>query len=232
MGIGELYFILPEGFSIEATNEQTSSTSLYNHIIQNKNEAVGGVNVWDNPDFPLEKKFDGDTFIDTNFVRWVRALGLPEAQEDASLGSMIGDSLYADLEAEFFDDNAPTKMDVTHYFFISDSVVYDIWFNENTLPENLDFTILRTVRLGSEAEASSPFPLPFAIGTLPAGFSHREDESGSIRILKGTDTVGGIVGYPIPEGVYDLYDDHFIWLEDVGIPDSLPLWHQRFYGTA
>ena len=219
VGIGELYFILPEGFSIEATNEQTSSTSLYNHIIQNKNEAVGGVNVWDNPDFPLEKNFDGDTFIDTNFVRWVRALGLPEAQEDASLGSMIGDSLYADLEAEFFDDNAPTKMDVTHYFFISDSVVYDIWFDENTLPENLDFTILRTVRLGSEAEASSPAPLPFAIGTLPAGFSHREDESGSIRILKGTDTVGGIVGYPIPEGVYDPYDDHFIWLEDVGIPD-------------
>ena len=219
VGIGELYFILPEGFSIEATNEQTSSTSLYNHIIQNKSEAVGGVNVWDNPDFPLEKNYDGDTFIDTNFVRWVRALGLPEAQEDASLGSMIGDSLYADLEAEFFDDNAPTKMDVTHYFFISDSVVYDIWFDENTLQENLDFTILRTVRLGSEAEASSPAPLPFTIGTLPAGFSHREDENGSIRILKGTDTVGGILGYPIPEGVYDPYDDAYLWLEDVGIPD-------------
>ena len=218
VGIGELYFTLPEGFSIEATNEQTASVSLYNHIIQNEKGVVGGVNVWDNPDFPLEKIYDGDTFIDTNFVRWVRALGLPEAQEDASLGSMIGDSLYGDLEAEFFDDSAPTKMDVTHYFFVSDPVVYDVWFDENTLQENIDFTILRTVRLGSEAETSSPVPLPFAIGTLPEGFSHREDESG-IRILKGTDTVGGIVGYPIPEGVYDPNDDACLWLEDVGIPD-------------
>ena len=219
VGIGELCFILPEGFSIEATNEQTASASLYNHIIQGEKGVVGGVNVWDNPDFPLEKIYDADTFVGTNFVQWVRALGLPEAQEDTSVGSMIGDSLYADLEAEFFDDNAPSKMDVTHYFFIAEPLVYDVWFDENTLPENIDFTILRTVRLGSEAEATSPVPLPFAIGTLPEGFSYTEDESGSIRILKGTDTVGGIVGYPIPEGVYDPYDDSFIWLEDVGIPD-------------
>lgn len=219
VGIGELCFILPEGFSIEATNEQTASTSLYNHIIQGEKGVVGGVNVWDNPDFPLEKNYDADTFVGTNFVQWVRALGLPEAQEDTSVSSMIGESLYGDLEAEFYNDGDPRQMNVTHYFFIAEPLVYDVWFDENTLPENLDFTILRTVRLGSEAEATSPVPLPFVIGTLPEGFSYTEDESGSIRILKGTATMGGIVGYPIPEGVYDPYDDSFIWLEDVGIPD-------------
>lgn len=219
VGIGDLCFTLPEGLTMEATNEQTSSSSLYNHIIKGEKGVIGGINVWNNPAFPLEKIYDADTFVDTNFVQWVRALGLPEAQEDASLGSMIGDSLYGDLEAEFYNDGNPKQMDVTHYFFISDPLVYDIWFDENTLPENIDFTILRTVQLASVADTSSPAPLPFAIGTLPTGFSYAQDESGSIRILKATDTVGGIVGYPIPEGVYDPNDNHFIWLEDVGIPD-------------
>lgn len=67
-----------------------------------------------------------------------------------------------------------------------------------------------------ESVASS---LPYEIGTLPEGISALRGENGDILLTNGTSILGGITGYPIPEGVYDPYDEHFDWLEKVGIPD-------------
>ena len=69
--------------------------------------------------------------------------------------------------------------------------------------------------LAQEPEAA---PLPYRVGDLPTGYSavHEDDQ---ILITDGQQTVGGVVGYPIPDGVYDPYDKWFDWLEDVGIPD-------------
>ena len=69
--------------------------------------------------------------------------------------------------------------------------------------------------LAQEPEAA---PLPYRVGDLPTGYSavYEDDQ---ILITDGQQTVGGVVGYPIPDGVYDPYDKWFDWLEDVGIPD-------------
>ena len=69
--------------------------------------------------------------------------------------------------------------------------------------------------LAQEPEAA---PLPYRVEALPAGYS-AVHEDGQILITDGQQTVGGVVGYPIPDGVYDPYDKWFDWLEDVGIPD-------------
>ena len=60
---------------------------------------------------------------------------------------------------------------------------------------------------------------PFEIGQLPEGYSYEFDENQNVIFTNGTNTVGGINAYPIPEGVYDPDDEIFLWLEEVGIPD-------------
>lgn len=61
--------------------------------------------------------------------------------------------------------------------------------------------------------------IPCTIGQLPEGFAWNTEEDGSIRFTRNGKTVGGIVTYPIPDGVYDPNDRWFFWLERVGIAD-------------
>lgn len=60
---------------------------------------------------------------------------------------------------------------------------------------------------------------PIQIGQLPEGYAWKYDDDRNIVFTRGRDIVGGVVRYPIPEGVYDPKDTHFDWLFDVGIPD-------------
>lgn len=71
---------------------------------------------------------------------------------------------------------------------------------------------------GNAVMAADP-GFPIEIGPLPEGYSHGTDKDNNIIFTDGTNTVGGVMCYPIPDGVYDPYDDTFLWLEDVGIAD-------------
>ena len=366
IGIGDLYLTLPEGYVMEATVEQTSSTTLYNQNFTDGTNVIGGIQVWDTPSFSLDNGYDGETYQANNYAQWVQALGLPEAQGTMVISGMIEDTLYGDLEAEYWKAEDLKEYNVIHYFYIGGAVVYDVWFDQNLISQNeiypimksvelqvsnsgnqirfgelsfklpqsytykpaavsqdvqlngeltdgtnviggvtlypventqtligLDWVhsldlpewedetlgyfgggsiygdyefeffsdvpegvertvlrkhtffigedgiydlwfdeltvdngtideILRTVGLGEEAaQTQSPetVPVPFQIGNLPDGYSYTAEADGSIRFTDGANTVGGVIGYLIPEGVYDPYDGIFLWLEDVGIPD-------------
>lgn len=78
---------------------------------------------------------------------------------------------------------------------------------------------------GKETEPSEPkgtapsAALPVQTGVLPEGYSLELTADGSQVFTDGTQTVGGVMFYPIPEGIYDPEDAYFSWLEEVGIPD-------------
>lgn len=71
--------------------------------------------------------------------------------------------------------------------------------------------ILFTAALGG-AKANLPYQF-----NLPEGYAVSY-EDGNALITDGTQVVGGVAAYPIPDGVYDPYDKWFNWLADVGIP--------------
>ena len=56
---------------------------------------------------------------------------------------------------------------------------------------------------------------------LPDGFFESRDSEGNIVFTDGTDTVGGVLCYSVPEGIYDPDDHMETLLYRMGIPDYL-----------
>lgn len=218
IGYGNLYFRLPEGLTSELEEREHTSKDDgihdYREIFTDGTNVIGGV-----CQYPLPEG------ADLTRLDWVDDLDLPE-WKDETLGYFGGSSIYGDYEFEFFSD-VPEGVERTvlrnHYFFLdTDNTVYDIWFDELTVDNGTIDEILRTVGLGEEAaqtQSAETVPVPFQIANLPDGYSYTAEADGSIRFTDGANTVGGVIGYLIPEGVYDPYDGVFLWLEDVGIPD-------------
>ena len=214
VGLEELYFRLPEGYTF-APQEDGGEISDGTNV-------VGGVMT-----FPIPENLDG--------WDWLERLDLWE-WSDVTLGyfadNFAGDAFgMPRYTLEFFSD-VPEGVERTvlrvHNLFVGEDRIYDIWFDELTTEAAFREGILNSLSFGAEPEPFVLSALPYEIGTLPEGFAYEVEEDGSIRFTDGTNTVGGITGYPIPEGVYDPYDDTFLWLEDVGIPDyedgSLVFW--------
>lgn len=226
IGKGNLYFILPEGYTYELTEEQTSSTSLYNSIIKAGDTVVGGVDAWDTPSFALEQstKKEG-VYQEGNYAQWVKALGLPEAQGDPSITSMISYTNDGVLEAEFWNAQDPKVMDEYHYFFVDGDLVYDMWFERNLISEADSFAILNTAVVENrDLYTFTPRGVQDAsyyvtAREVPDGYTCEWDRKGNAVFTDGDNTVGGVDVYAIPDGVYDPEDDVWLWLEDVGIPD-------------
>lgn len=57
------------------------------------------------------------------------------------------------------------------------------------------------------------------ISQLPDGYDYKFDMDQNLVFAQGSNVVGGVTVYPIPEDIYDPYDELFIWLEEMGIPD-------------
>lgn len=91
---------------------------------------------------------------------WQVALGVPEAS-DPTMGYMGGSSNYADYETTYFpdmpvnrDENGNIIQDeqgkyvldheVTHYFFVNGTDMYDIWFYNNRLSNIMRESVLKT----------------------------------------------------------------------------------------
>ena len=218
IGYGNLYFRLPEGLTSELEEREHTSKDDgihdYREIFTDGTNVIGGV-----CQYPLPEG------ADLTGLDWVDDLDLPE-WKDETLGYFGGSSIYGDYEFEFFSD-VPEGVERTvlrnHYFFLdTDNTVYDIWFDELNVDNGTIDEILRTVGLGEEAaqtQSAETVAVPFQIANLPDGYSYTAEADGSIRFTDGANTVGGVIGYLIPEGVYDPYDGVFLWLEDVGIPD-------------
>ena len=140
---GTLKMLLPSGLK----------TSDENGIILLKmdDKTVGGVALRQQKQVNSPNSFSPD---------WMAEIGIPEAS-DTAMGYMSSGSKYADYEITYFpdipvnrDDNGNIIKDeqgiyvleheVTHYFFVDGTDVYDIWFYNNRIPNIMRETVLKT----------------------------------------------------------------------------------------
>ena len=171
---------------------------------------IGGVNT-----FRIPEDFSADNWD------WLHELDLPEWQ-DETLGYSAGGAPVDKVIVEFFSD-VPEGQERTvlneHNLYFYDGWIYDLWFDKLTVKPEVMEAILDSVS-AVEEKTIPVVDMPYKILEMPAGgYDYRTEADGSISFLKEDNIIGGIVAYPIPEGVYDPYDDAYLWLEDVGIPD-------------
>ena len=171
---------------------------------------IGGVMT-----FPIPENFSADNWD------WLHELDLPEWQDD-TLGYSAGGAPSVEVTVEFFSD-VPEGQERTvlneHNLYFYDGWIYDLWFDKLTVKPEVMEAILDSVS-AVEEKTIPVVDMPYKILEMPAGgYDYRTEADGSISFLKEDNIIGGIVAYPIPEGVYDPYDDAYLWLEDVGIPD-------------
>lgn len=130
---GALKMLLPSGF---ATVEKDGSVVLTKDSV-----AVGGITCWNHPGFEPD-----------DVIEWLRALGIPQLQEDygAPIGYMAGNSAYGDLEIEIFWDGDPNALNEEHIFFIDGSLVYDAWYDQNLISDGIAEGFLKTISINEE----------------------------------------------------------------------------------
>ena len=130
---GTLKMLLPSGF---AAREQDGAIVLMKDSID-----VGGITCWSHPGFEPD-----------DMIEWMKALGIPELQEDyeVPIGYMAGGSSYGDYEIEIFWDGNPDALNIEHQFFIDGNIVYDVWFNQNLISDGIAERFLKTVAINAD----------------------------------------------------------------------------------
>lgn len=130
----DFHFALPEGLSLQSVEiPHTGNAGDSGFAFSVGDTTVGG----------LALRYQTQPNDPGSFTReWQTEIGVPEASDD-TLGYMGGSSEYADYEITYFPD---LPMDgeeqkayvrdneVTHYFFLSGTDVYDLWFYINRVP--------------------------------------------------------------------------------------------------
>ena len=132
---GTLKMLLPSGF---AAREQDGAIVLMKDSVD-----VAGITCWSHPGFEP----DAD-----DMVEWMKALGIPELQEDyeVPIGYMAGGSSYGDFEIDIFWDGNPDALNIEHQFFIDGNIVYDVWFDQNLISGGIAERFLKTVAINAE----------------------------------------------------------------------------------
>jgi hypothetical protein len=102
---------------------------------------VGGITCWTHPGFQPN-----------HMVEWIRALGIPELQEGYPnpIAYMAGGSLYGIMEIEIIWDGNPLGLNEEHQFFIDGNIVYDVWYDQNLIPDGIAERFLKTVAINAE----------------------------------------------------------------------------------
>ena len=102
---------------------------------------VGGITCWSHPGFEPD-----------DMIEWIKALGIPELQEDyeVPIGYMAEGSSYGDFEIEIFWDGNPDALNIEHQFFIDGNIVYDVWFDQNLISDGIAERFLKTVAINAE----------------------------------------------------------------------------------
>lgn len=130
---GALKMLLSSGFA--AMGEDGSV------VLTKDSVAVGGITCWNHPGFEPE-----------DMIEWMKALGIPELQDDfdAPIGYMAGNSAYGDWEIEIFWDGNPDALNEQHVFFIDGELVYDVWYDQNLISDGIAERLLKTVAINAE----------------------------------------------------------------------------------
>ena len=208
-GAWDLHFTLPKGYIMEKQKRDVASWTDEREVIiwglSDGVKAIGGVMA-----FPIPENFSSDSWD------WLHELDLPEWQDD-TLGYSAGGAPGDEVTVEFFSD-VPDGQERTvlneHNLYFYEGWIYDLWFDKLAVKtEDMDL-ILNSVLVGA---------VPYQIVNLPNGYTYETVPDGRILLIRKGPGDGTVVGridrYLIPKGVYDPYDDAYLWLEDVGIPD-------------
>ena len=162
-GLGDFMFTLPEGMSMQSAEiVHTGNAWDYGYAFFAGETAVGGAAL-------RYQKQPGSPNVFSQ--EWMAEIGIPEAS-DAAMGYLSGGSVYADYEITYFpdvpvnrDDNGNIIADaqgtyvleneVTHYFFVNGTDVYDIWFYNNRIPNTVRETLLKFCYVDSIADIAA-----------------------------------------------------------------------------
>jgi len=142
---GSLHFFLPDGMEAADENGIIALTFVGKNI--------GGIALR-HPEQPNSP----DSFSRA----WQAAMGVPEASKP--MAYMGGGSLYADYETTYsldvalnYDENGniirdelgilALESEVTHYFFIHENDIYDIWLYDNRLPNKHQESLLKSCHI-------------------------------------------------------------------------------------
>lgn len=162
-GLEDFMFTLPEGMAMQSSEiAHTGNAWDYGYALYIGETAVGGVALR-----YQEQPNDPDSFS----REWQMKIGVPEAT-DATMEYIGSGSDYADYECSYFPD-VPVSRDssgsiipdeqgayvleheVTHYFFVSGTDVYDLWFHISRLPRTLRETLLKSCCIESTVDIAA-----------------------------------------------------------------------------
>lgn len=150
--LGDFYYTLPEGMSLQTMEVNHRGNAWdYGHEFYVGNTVAGG----------LVLRYQSGQSSPEAFSRdWEKSVGVPEASDEA-MGYMDGGSLYGAWETTYFPD-IPVNYDangqiiqdengkrvveneVTHYFFVNGTDVYDLWLYKNRCSSNIQEKLLKS----------------------------------------------------------------------------------------
>lgn len=153
--LGDLNYTAPEGLAVQGMDvEHNGNAWDVGNAFYVGDTLVGGV--------VLRYQDSADGLVPFT-PEWAASIGVPEAL-DTSMGHMGSSSAYADYEITYFpnipvnyDDNLDIILDengkfvieneATHYFFINEDHVYDVWFYNNRLSMDMQIELLQSVNI-------------------------------------------------------------------------------------
>ena len=216
ISLGLFNMTIPKGYGYSRT--QTVILEITEKDFWGNHTVLGCVTALPNPNLPMETEEELD--------RWVQALGI----------DMIGNGLsyYVSDDAEHgdvylsIDDSAGGQpiLKERHFLYLAGNIVYDVCLNGDQIDRDTERAILDSIWIKDSSTVPSATKWVTAaahtsvqIGLLPEGYHVGYDRDRNLIFAWGSNAVGGVNEYTIPEGVYDPYDRSYFWLEEMGIPD-------------
>lgn len=122
---GTLKMLLPSGFAATQTQDVV--------VLTKDSVAVGGIRHWIYPDFQPSDIVE-----------------MKERETGAPIGYMSGSSAYGDSEYEIFWDGNPAGLCEQHTFFMDGDIIYDVWYDENQISDDIAERFLKTVAINAD----------------------------------------------------------------------------------
>jgi len=216
ISLGLFNITIPKGYGYHRTEtiilEITKRDFWGNHMVP------VCVTALPNPDLPMETTAD--------LERWVQALGIDMIGNGLSY-YVSNETKYGDVFLQIEDSTGGTPvLKERHFLYLAGNIVYDLCLLNEEMGQDVENAILESIWIkdSSTVPAANRWVTAAAhssvqIGLLPDGYHVGYDRDRNIVFAWGSNAVGGVTEYPIPEGVYDPYDKSFFWLEEMGIPD-------------
>lgn len=216
VSLGLFNVTIPKGYGYH--RNETVILEITKRDFWGNHTVLGCVTARPNPNLPME--------TEDELEHWVQALGIDMVGNGLSY-FVTDETKYCDvfLRVEDSSQGIPVLQE-QHYLFVAGNIVYDLRLDEEGMDRDTVKDLLesiwikdsQTVPDANKWVTAAAFS-PVQIGMLPEGYNYGFDKSQNIVFAWGSKAVGGVIQYPIPAGIYDPYDSHFFWLEEMGIPD-------------